>query len=172
MSRERRAVIHAGLCVPAMAPRVLSLVIGGTAAVLLVPEPFAVIGVALAVLGAVIPASLGVWGTAAVIALAQLAHAPDAADWHPYAALACVHLLHVVGAIAFVVEPTGTMQVRVFARPLLRWVTIQVPAQVVLAAALALSSSGMARSSWLPGVFALVAAAAVAVFVVVLLRRR
>jgi hypothetical protein len=168
----RRAVVRAGLRIPAVLPRLLAVLIGGVAAIVMVPEPFAAIAAGLAVLAAVIPGSLASWGTALIVALTQLARAPDAADWHPYATLAIVHLLHVLGAIAIVVEPVGSMQLRIFARPLLRWAIIQVPAQAVLAVVLMLSSEGSLRSPWLPGVFAVVAAAAVAAVVVLLLRRR
>lgn len=169
---SRRAIVRAGIRVPAVLPRLLTALVGGTAAMLLVPEPFASIAAGLAVLAAVVPGSVAIWGTAAIIGLAQLARAPDALDWRPYAALASVHLLHVLGAIAIVVEPTGSMQLRVFSRPLLRWAVVQVPAQAALSIALALSSAGTLRSAWVPGVFAVAAVAAVAAVIVLLLRRR
>lgn len=172
MTTQSKTRIRAGVSVPALTPRVLTLVVGTGAALLLVPEPFTVIAIGLAVLGTVLPSSLACWGVAVIVGLSQLGRPPDAAGWQPYLTLAVVHLLHVLGAIAFVVEPLGTMQLRVFGRPLLRWIAIQAPAQAVLATVLALSSAGVLRSSWLPGVFAVVAAAAVGAVVVLLLRRR
>ncbi|MHA7986474.1 hypothetical protein ACX9R5_11755 [Rathayibacter sp. CAU 1779] len=172
--RQRRphSVITIGTWMPSLTPRLLVALIGGSASLLLVPEPFAVVSAALALLGAVLPASLAAWGTALVIGLAQLARPADAADWHPYAVLAVVHLLHVLGAVTLVVEPFGRMQVRALARPLTRWIVIQVPAQAVLAATLVLTTSGALRTPVLPGVFAVLAVLAVGVAAFLVVRRR
>ncbi|NNC10521.1 hypothetical protein HII28_01285 [Planctomonas sp. JC2975] len=170
--RRPHSVIAIGAWMPSITPRLLVALVGGAASFLLVPEPFTVISAGLALLGTVLPASLAAWGAALVIGLAQLARPADAADWHPYAVLAVVHLLHVLGAMTLVVEPVGRMQVRALGRPLRRWIVIQVPTQAVLAATLVLSSSGGLRSAVLPGVFAVLAVLAVGVAAFLVVRRR
>lgn len=171
MSERLHARVSVGAYIPAFAPRLATALIGCAAALTLVPAPFGLFGALFAILGAVFPAALGAWGCALVIALAQLARTPSVTDWHPYAVLAAVHLLHVVGSLAIVVEPGGVLQLRTLRTPLLRWLAIQVPAQAVLALALLLASSGPAVLP-LPGVFAALAATCVAVLVVLVIRRR
>ena len=172
LHERQHAHVDAGLCVPGLTPRIAVAVIGVAGALLLLPAPFSYLAGLFAVLDAVIPASLGAWVTAAFIAFGQLARTPDAADWRPYAALAVVHLLHVLGALALVVEPFGRMQLRVFARPLRRWLLVQIPAQAVLVGALLIEAYGGLKVGPASGAFAIVAAAGVAVIAVLIIRRR
>ncbi|MGA0565926.1 hypothetical protein ACO2Q7_01180 [Rathayibacter sp. KR2-224] len=171
MSERLHATVSAGVCIPGFAPRLAVALIGCSAALTLVPGPFGYVGVALAILGALFPGTLGAWGCALVIVLAQLARSPSVTDWHPYLMLAVAHLLHVLGALAIVVEPGGVLQLRALRRPLLRWAAIQLPAQCVLAAALLVAGSGAPHLP-LPGIFAAIAALCVAALVVLVIRRR
>lgn len=171
MSERLHATISVGAHLPGFVPRLAVALVGGGAALLLVPAPFGYLGLALALLGALFPATLAAWGCALVIALAQLARAPEPADWHPYAALAVVHLLHVIGALSIVVEPGGVLHMRALRGPFLHWLAIQVPAQCVLLAVLFLASAHPLPPS-LPGAFAAVGAVCVGVLVVLVIRRR
>lgn len=137
MSGRLRARISAGPVMPGIVPSVL-VVLVSCLAFALIPLVPALIAVALAVVAAVVPSSMAAWGAAILIGFGQLAHPAALGDWRSYAALAVVHLLHVLGALAIVVDPRGLMQVRVLRRPLLRWLWIQLPAQALLAAVLAL----------------------------------
>jgi hypothetical protein len=170
MSERLHARISAGAVVPGFVPRLVVALLGTAAAVVLVPAPFGYLPAALAVVGALFPATLGAWGCALVVALAQLARAPDAADWHPYAVLTIVHLLIVFGALSIVVEPGGVMQLRVLARPMVRWLLVQVPAQCVLIVALMLGRDRALLP--LPGAFAAAGAVCAVVIVVLVIRRR
>lgn len=169
MSERLHARIASGAVVPGFAPRLAIALIGSTAAIVLVAEPFGYVGAAMAIVSALYPATLGAWGCGLVLALAQLARAPDAADWHPYAVLATVHLLHVLGALSIVVEPGGVLQLRALGRPFRRWLLVQLPAQCVLAVALVLGSARTVLP--VPGAYA-AAAAICAVAIVVLVIRR
>jgi hypothetical protein len=119
----------------------VAVVVLAASAFAFMDPPYAVIAVALAVVGAFAPGSLATWGCALVIGLAQLARPADATDWRPYATLAVVHLLQVLGALTMVVPWRSRMQVRVLRRPLVRWTVIQVPAQGVLTGVLFASAA-------------------------------
>jgi hypothetical protein len=171
MSERLHARISAGAYVPGFTPRLAAALLGSAAALTLVPAPFGYTGAAFAILGGIFPGALGTWACALVIALAQLARVPSAADWHPYATLATVHLLHVIGSLSIVVAPGGVLQLRALRPPMLGWLAIQAPAQAVLAVALLVTSSGVPALP-LPGLFAAFAAACVALLVVLVIRRR
>ncbi|GAA4342435.1 hypothetical protein [Microbacterium rhizosphaerae] len=156
--------------VSGVVPRAAVVVVAAAAFAFMDP-PYAVIAVALAVVGAFAPGSLGTWGCALVIGLAPLARPADAADWRPYATLAIVHLLQVLGGLTMVVPWRSRMQVRVLRRPLVRWVLIQVPAQALLAAVLFASASLRGVRVFdapTAALFAIVAAACVGLIAVVL----
>ncbi|WP_243063005.1 hypothetical protein [Humibacter sp. RRB41] len=172
MSDRLHARISAGVLIPGVSPRLAGALIGCAAALTMMPEPFSYIAMALALVGALFPSTLATWGCALALALTQLARTPDAGDWRPYVTLAVVHLLHVIGALALVVEPGGSLQVRALLRPLRRWLVLQLPAQAVLALVLAFSGTNAPRGLPTAGVFAVIAAACVAAIVVLTLRRR
>jgi hypothetical protein len=161
-----RADVVAGAVLPGALPRAAVVALACTAFAL-VPLPAAVIAVAFAVVAAVVPASLGAWAAALAIGLGQLAHPADPSDWRSYAALAVVHLLHVIGGMAMVVDPWGRMQVRALRRPLLRWLWIQLPAQAVLAAVLLVPHAPFAGAG---GAFAIAAAVCLCAAAVVIVR--
>ncbi|GAB3796798.1 hypothetical protein GCM10028798_07250 [Humibacter antri] len=171
MSERLHAKISVGAPLPGFAPRLAIALVGGVAALLLVPAPFGYLGLAFAILGALFPATLAAWGCALVIALTQLARTPEPGDWHPYATLAVIHLLHVIGSLSIVVEPGGVLQGRVLRGPLLGWLALQVPAQGVLVAVLLLASAQPIPLP-LPGVFAAVGAVCIGALVVLIIRRR
>ena len=172
MSERLHARVHAGIVVPGPALRLATAVIGSAAALTMMPEPFSYVAIVLALLGALFPATLATWGCALALALTQLARAPEITDWRPYLTLAVVHLLHVIGALALVVEPGGSFQARILVRPFRRWLLLQVPAQALLAVTLALSAAHPVHDLPAAGIFAVVAAVGVAVIVIITLRRR
>jgi hypothetical protein len=170
VSVRSRFIVPGG--VPGVVPRVAAVALALSAFAFMAP-PYAVIAVALAVIGAFVPGSLGTWGCALMIGLAHLSHSADVADWRPYATLAVVHLLHVVGGLAMVVPWRARIQARALRAPLARWAAIQVPAQVVLVGVLFASTS--LRKEHLfdaptAAVFAVVAAVCLAVIAVLLVR--
>jgi hypothetical protein len=162
-----RVTVDGGRCVPGILPRV-AVVILSLAAFALLPTPYSYVAIALAVIGALLPPTLATWGCLLVIGLGQLARPADAGDWHLYAALAVVHLLHVVGALSMVIDPRGMLQLRALRRPLARWAMIQVPAQAVLAMALLVREFAVAGSVLL-GAFAIVGAVSAAAAIVLLM---
>ncbi|KRA23135.1 hypothetical protein ASD65_00905 [Microbacterium sp. Root61] len=170
MNRYRHATVHAQATVPAVALRVAIVALGASAFVL-VPFPMAWVAFALAVLGAIVPISVCTWASAAIIALAQLVGLPPALDLRPFAVLAIVHLLHVLGALTLVVDWRGTLQVRAVVPTVRRLLAIQIPAAAVLVVVLAFGPWHLPT-----GVAAIVAlcagcAAAAAVLLVVVPRR-
>jgi hypothetical protein len=160
------ATASAGIPVPLLcAVPVVLAGLGFTVA----PAPYAVTAAVLAVIGAVFPATLATWGTGLVIALAQLLHpAAAAADLRPYAVLALVHALHVLGGLCLVLPRRGRVQVRALAHPARRWLIVQLIAQPVLAAALFAQQAPL--RTILPATAVVVVTAACAVAVVLLLR--
>jgi hypothetical protein len=153
--------------VPLWALRGLPVLVAGVAFAI-APPVYAAIAVALALLGALLPASCGTWFAAGVIALAQLAHPAIAADPRPYLMVAVVHLLHVLGGLAIALPAAGTLQRSALILPARRWLVIQVVAQPVLAAALLVQQADL--RSLLPAGLVVVVTAAAVVGVVVLLR--
>lgn len=133
--RGAGAHLEIGPWVPLVALRV-ALVAAACVAFAVAPLPYALIAVALALVGAVLPASLLGWAAAFVIAMAQLAHPAAVADPRGYIALIAVHLLHVLAGLILVLPARGRLQVRALAVPARRWLIIEVVAQPVLALAL------------------------------------
>jgi hypothetical protein len=170
VSVRSRFIVPGG--VPGVVPRAAAVALALSAFAFMAP-PYAVIAVALAVIGAFVPGSLGTWGCALMIGLAHLSHSADVGDWRPYATLAVVHLLHVVGGLAMVVPWRARIQARALRRPLVRWAVIQVPAQLVLVGVL-LASTSLRREHLFDAptaaVFAVVAAVCLAVIAVLLVR--
>lgn len=165
MTRRLRAQVRAGTLVPALVPRV-AVVAVSCLAFALVPLPAALVAVALSVAAALVPTSLGAWGAALVIGAGQLAHPASVGDWRIYAALAVVHLLHVLGGFAMFVDPRGMMQLRTLRRPLQRWLWIQLPAQALLVVVLAVPRPALESDGGVLAVVAGVCLCAVAAIVV------
>lgn len=164
---DDRAAVHEPRTIPAVSVRV-AVVVVACAAFALVPVPYALLAVGLAVLGAVLPASLGAWGVILTVGLAQLTHPAALADWRVYATLAVVHALHVLGGWSLAVPWRGRMHVDVMRRPARRWLTIQVPAQGVLAGLLSLQN--LPVHDVVPAGAVVVTASICVVVIVVLLR--
>jgi hypothetical protein len=130
-------------------------------------------GAVLTVVAVALPRFLAAWGLVLLLGASQAFRAPGAWDWHFFALLAALHLLHVIAAQTLVLPVRGWIQLAVFRRPLLRWVLIQLPVQLVALVAFLLLAPD--RISALPaigiaGAAALVVAAAL--LVVPLLRER
>jgi hypothetical protein len=150
---------------------VLFLVLAGGLCLAL--EPFGVwfvIAAVLAVLGAVIPRLLTAWVFLLIVGVSVLWIEPSVSDPRPYLALAGIHLLHLLASQLTVTPGRERVEVRVLLRPLPAFVAIQVPAQLVLAAALYVS---VPHGGWtvpaLPFLAVLGAVAALALVVLLVL---
>jgi len=163
MTRDDTVQVAAGRTVPLLVLRAAGVVVAA-ASFVLVPLPYAVVVVALAVVGAIVPGTFTTWAAIVVLALAQLA-APLAVDGRANVLLLAVHLLHVIGGLSLVLPTFGRIQLRAFAAPARRFLLLQVPAQVLLL--LGLAARSLPLAGLLPaGAVAVAAAATVAVMVV------
>lgn len=91
----------------------------------------------LIALAVCVPRSLMAWVLILVLAASQIGHEP-VWDVGFVVLLAGLHLLHVLAAPMLVIPVRARVQLSIFRRPLLRFLTIQVPVQAAAAAALLL----------------------------------
>jgi hypothetical protein len=120
------------------------------------------IGIVLAVVSPWAPRQLGAWGAIVVIGAGQFTRHPSL-NWRFFVLLAGLHLLHVLGTVTAGLPWRSWVQLTVFARPLLRFLAIQIPTQLLAGLALAVlapDSHGHRPVSW-PG-FGLIGAVALA----------
>ncbi len=96
-----------------------------------------VVGIMLALLAAWAPEYLLGWLLILMLALGELHHRATL-SWRILVLLAGVHLLHMLAALALELPWRGWLQPAVFARPLLRFLAIQVPVQLLAVVALLL----------------------------------
>lgn len=164
MTRDRDVRIAVGRTVPLWTLRAAGVVVSA-ASFFLIPVPYAILVVVLAAIGAVVPATFTTWAAIAVLALAQLGQPLDA---RASLFLVIVHLLHVIGGLQLALPWTGRLQVRALVSPARRWLTLQVPAQVLLV--LALLARGLPLHGMLPAGAVAVATAVGIVAMVVLVR--
>jgi hypothetical protein len=136
-------------------------------------EPFGVwfvIAAILAALAAVVPRLLTAWLFLLIVGVSVLWIEPNVTDPRAYLALAGIHLLHLLATQLTVLPWRERVEVRALLRPWRAFVTIQVPAQLVLATVLLVSTP---RVGWtlpaLPLLAVLGAAAALALVVLLVL---
>lgn len=156
-----------GARIPAVVPRIVLALVG----TLLCLDRFApgfwlVVGLVLTALAVVVPQRLSAWALMLVFGINQALRDPSL-DWHFFALLAGVHLVHVLAAQVLVLPTRGWLQLAVFRRPLLRYLAIQVPAQGLAVLVLALQSAGDAAGI-APAAFAIVGAVALVALTVLL----
>ena len=159
--------------IPAVAVR-LALVLVGLSLSLLMYGTGGWLGVAivLVLLAAWQPDYLLSWPLIVFLAVGQLGHRPALA-WRLLALLAGVHLLQLLASLALMLPRRAWVQPAVFTRPLLRFIAIQIPVQLLAVVALLLLAPNLHghRPLSVPE-FTVIGAAALAALALLLLRRR
>ncbi len=131
-----------------------------------------VVGTLLALLTAWAPEYLLGWLLILMLALGELGHQATL-SWRILVLLAGVHLLHVLPALALGLPWRGWLQPAVFTRPLLRFLAIQIPVQLLaVVALLLLSPNAHGHHPLSVAGFALIGAVALACLALLLLRRK
>ncbi len=130
------------------------------------------VGVPLSLLAAWAPQYLLSWAVIVFLALGELAR-PAALTWQLLVLIAGVQLLHLLGMLALALPWRSWLQPRVFKRPLLRFIAIQIPVQAlaVLALLLLAPNTHGQRPLTAPAV-TIIGALALAALTLLLLRRR
>jgi hypothetical protein len=143
----------------------LTLVVYGTSGWL-------VVGVIFSLLAALAPEYLLIWLVIVFLALGELDR-PAGLSWQLLVLIAGVHLLHLLGLLVLALPWRSWLQPRLFARPLLRFVAIQIPVQLLAVAALLLfAPDARGHRPLTVAEFTLVGAVALAGLALLLLRRR
>lgn len=166
MTRDDAVRIAAGRTLPIVVLRAAGVAVAA-ASFLLVPVPYAVVVVCLALVGAALPATFATWAALVVLVLTRL-QAPVALDGTASALLAVVHLMHVIGGLQLALPLGGRIRLRALASPARRWLVLQVPAQALLLAALA--ATRLPLHGLVPAGAVAVAVAVVVLVMVVLVR--
>jgi hypothetical protein len=153
---------------------VLPVIIGvlslGLSVVSYGPEAGIPVGIVCVVVSPWVPYRLGPWGAILVVGVGQFTR--DASlNWQCFVLLAGLHLLHVVGAMTAGIPWRSWVQLAVFRLPLLRFIAIQIPTQLVAWLALevlAPNSHGHRPVSWAGfGLIGAIALAGLALLLVV-----
>jgi hypothetical protein len=130
------------------------------------------VGLIFSLLAAAAPEYLFGWVVILFLGLGQLSR-PAGLTWQLLVLLAGIHLLHVLGALALAVPWRGWLQPRVFREPLLRFLSIQLPVQLLaVVTLLLLAPDAHGHRPLIVAAFAIVGAAALAGLALLLLRRR
>jgi hypothetical protein len=130
------------------------------------------VGVIFSLVAAWAPEYLLTWLVIVFLALGELGR-PAGLSWQLLVLLAGVHLLHVLGTLALALPWKSWLEPRVFRRPLLRFVAIQIPVQLLAVVTLLLFAPNAHGHRPLTfAAFAIVGAAALAGLTLLLLRRR
>jgi|SRR5579863_8972344 len=130
------------------------------------------VGVLFGLLAAWAPEYLLSWVLIVVLAVGQLGR-PAGLTWQLLALIAGVHLLHLLGMLALALPWRSLLQPRVFERPLLRFLAIQIPVQVLAAVALLLlAPDAHGRRPLTVAAFTIVGAVALAILALLMLSRR
>jgi hypothetical protein len=125
--------------VPGFVPRLALAVVGVLLTVLCYSLPvWIVIGLTLTAFAAVLPRRLGAWALLLFLGASRLPHGTSPLGWQFLVLLAGLHLLHVIATQTLEIPPRCWVQLAVFRRPLLRFLAVQVPAQLVAALVLLL----------------------------------
>lgn len=143
----------------------LSLVVFGTSSWLAV-------GIIFSLLAAWVPGYLLSWPLIVFLALGELSR-PAGLRWQLLVLIAGVHLLHVLAALALALPWRSWLQPRVLEPPLLRFVAIQIPVQVLAVIVLPLlAPGGHGHRPLTLAAFTIVGAVALAGLALLLLNRR
>jgi hypothetical protein len=124
--------------IPGVVVRVLLALVGVLVSLVAYgPGGWGVVGILLSLSAAWAPQNLIAWVLIVFLALGELGH-HAALTWQLLVLLAGLHLLHVLGMLALELPWRSWIQPAVFVRPLLRFVEIQIPAQLLAVVALLL----------------------------------
>jgi hypothetical protein len=130
------------------------------------------VGVIFSLLAAWAPEYLLIWVVIVFLALGELAR-PPGLSWQLLVLLAGVHLLHLLGTLALALPWKSWLEPRVFRRPLLRFVAIQIPVQLLAVVTLLLfAPNSHGHRPLTIAAFAIVGALALTGLTLLLLRRR
>jgi hypothetical protein len=157
--------------IPALAVRVALAVVGILLTVLVYGAGgWVAVGVIFTVLAAWVPEYLLSWLVIVFLAIGQLSRPADL-NWKLLVLIAGLHLLHVLGSLALALPWRSWVQPRVFTRPLLRFVAIQVPVQVLAVIALPLlAPNSHGHRPLTAAAFTIVGEAALGVLALLMLR--
>jgi hypothetical protein len=129
-------------------------------------------GVLFSLLAAVAPEYLLSWGVILFLGLGQLNRSAGI-TWQLLVLLAGVHLLHILGTLALAVPWRSWLAPRIFRAPLRRFLSIQIPVQLLaVMALLLLAPNSHGHRPLAAAAFAIVGAGALAGLGLLLLRRR
>jgi hypothetical protein len=135
-----------GRRVPGFVPRAALAVVGAPLCFVCYQQAFWIaVGLVLAGLAVVFPQRFAAWALILLLGASRLPHESSPLKWQFFVLLAGLHLLHLLAAQAFDFPWRGWVQLAVFRRPLLRFLSIQIPVQalaVVALVALAPRSNG------------------------------
>ncbi|MCU1477892.1 MAG: hypothetical protein JWQ64_2585 [Subtercola sp.] len=172
---RRGSLPDIGFRMPGGVVRILLAAVGVGLCLIGIPLGFwFVVGLTLTALALAAPPLLGAWGLIVLLALATLTRPETAFDVRFFVLLAGIHLLHVLGAQTLVLPLRAWAQVAVLRAPLLRFVVVQVPVQILAFVVLLLAAPG-GPSATVPiaaVVGAMALGAVVLVLIVPLLRER
>jgi hypothetical protein len=128
------------------------------------------LGILISLGAAVFPQQLVGWGLILFLAVGQLARHPGL-SWQLLVLIAGLHLLHILAMFSFDLPVRSWIDPAICARPLLRFITIQVPTQALaVIALLALAPRADGHRPVTVAAFALIGAAALAGLALLLLR--
>jgi hypothetical protein len=129
-------------------------------------------GIIFSLLAAAAPEYLFGWAVILLLGLGQL-NRPAGVTWQLLILLAGIHLLHILGTFALAVPWRSWLQPRIFGQPLLRFLSIQIPVQLLaVVALLVLAPNAHGHRPLAVGAFAIIGAAALAALTLLLLRRK
>ena len=127
-----------GVSMPGWIVRTVFAVVGCGLTVVCYQPPLWIVGAGLTGWAVVAPRRLVAWLLLPFLAASQLTRHPAPLNWRFMMLLAGLHLLHVLAAQIRQLPWRITVQLAAFTQPLVRFVAIQVPVQLVAIAVLAL----------------------------------
>ena len=138
-----RIVPELGARIPGYGTRVAFVAVAALLCFDRTPNGFwLVVGLALTALAVAAPRQLYAWALLLLLGASQLSRDPSAHDWHFFALLAGLHLLHVLAALTLAHPWRSWVQLAAIRPPLHRYLAVQVPVQIVALFTLALLAPG------------------------------
>ena len=123
-----------GLRVPGFTPRAVFALLSIALCVIELRVGFVfVVALVLAAVTMVLPRLLTAWAFLLLLAGNQAVQDPSTHEWKLFVLLAGLHLVHVIASQLLVLPARGWIQLRVFGKPLKRFLVIQVAAQLTAA---------------------------------------
>lgn len=152
----RMHVLRVPAGIPASALRVLQVLVGGLAVLLVNPSPiWQWVGVTAVLVGAVLPRTLATWAGAACIVIVVLIE--DPAPLRTALALLAIHLVHVLGCLGLTIPASAWIRPGALLPTLGRFLLVQALAQPLALLVVLLPSVGESGVAWLAPAGALIA---------------